>query len=159
MIQFSIKRLLIYTALIALAIWLVRGAYLGFTQVESGEVVASVDWLPKSASNVSYYRSYMNTAYEFDIDEADFLKWSRWGGAEITEPVRLRRYLAFSTPPPPEPSSPTNDEMVAFAIEYGRRGVTIRDGLYYGYLQTNSGGVWVGYNRSSGRAYYHSAPR
>jgi len=79
-IQFSIKRLLIYTALIALAIWLVRGAYLGFTQVESGEVVASVDWLPKSASNVSYYRSYMNTAYEFDIDEADFLKWSRWGG-------------------------------------------------------------------------------
>lgn len=157
--QFSIRRLLTYTALIALAIWFARGAYLGFTQVETSEAVASVDWLPKSASNVSYYRSYMNTAYEFDIDEAGFLKWSRWDVDEITEPVRLSRYLAFSTPPPPEPSNPTNDEMVAFATEYSRRAVTISDGLYYGYLQTNGGGVWVGYDRSSGRAYYQSAPR
>jgi len=127
--QFSIKRLLTYTALIAVAIWFVRGAYLGFTQVETGESVASVDWLPKSASNVSYYRSYMNTAYEFDIDEAGFLKWSRWEVAEITEPVRLTSIPSvFDTTTARTFQSVQTTKLVAFATQYARRAVTISDG-------------------------------
>lgn len=157
--QFSIRSLLICTALFALGVWFVRSAYLGFTQVETAEAVKSVDWLPATASNVSYFCSYMNTAYEFDIDEAGFRQWASWEVAEISEPVRLARYLAFSSPRPVEPANPTKEEWEAFAVENGRRGITIVDGLYYGETLDNGGGVWVAYDRRSGRAYFQSAPR
>ena len=157
--RFSLRRLLLSTAVIAFAFWFVRSAYLGFTEIETAESVESVDWLPASATNISYYRSYMNTAYEFDIDESGFRKWSRWDVAEITEPVGLSRYLAFSTPAPQEPANPTEEKQIAFTNAYYNRGVTITDGLYYGNTQTNGGGVWVGYDRGKGRAYYQSAPR
>jgi hypothetical protein len=157
--QFSIRSLLICTALFALGVWFVRSAYLGFTQVETGEAVRSVDWLPEAASNVSYFRSYLNTAYEFDIDEAGFREWAWWELAEISEPVRLSRYLAFSTPHPVEPTNPTKEEWEAFAVENDRRGITIVDGLYYGEQLDNGGGVWVAYDRRLGRAYFQSAPR
>jgi hypothetical protein len=101
----------------------------------------------------------MNTAYEFDISESGFRDWSRWDVTEIEEPVGLSRYLAFSTPSPIEPQNPTTEQMEAFALEYSRRSVTIHNGLYYGHTQNNGGGVWVGYDRTSGRAYYQSAPR
>ena len=157
--RFSIRRLLAYTATIAIAIWFVRGAYIGFTHIEIGEALESVDWLPDSATNVSFYRSYMNTAYEFDISEHEFCDWSRWELAEITEPVGLSRYLQFSTPRPVEPQNPTQEKMENFALEYSRRGVRISDGLYYGHTQDNGGGVWIAYDRKTGRAYYQSAPR
>jgi len=157
--RFSLRRLLLVTALIAFAIWFLRSAYVGLTQVEIAESVASVDWLPDAATNVSYYRSYVNTAYEFDIDEHGFRDWSRWNVAEITEPVQLSRYLSFATPPPQEPVNTTEAEQIAFANAYYSRGVTIRDGLYYGNTQSNGGGVWVAYDRRAGRAYYQSAPR
>lgn len=157
--RFSLRRLLLFTALIACATWFVRSAYLGLTQIDTAESVASVDWLPVSATNVSYYRSYMNTAYEFDIDEAGFRDWSRWDVAEITAPVGLSRYLAFSTPPPPEPLNATEEEQTAFLNAYYKRSVKISNGLYYGHSQSNGGGVWVGYDRRTGRAYYQSAPR
>lgn len=152
------KRILVISA-IAFAVWFFYGAYRGFTDIETGESLASVDWLPEDATNVSFYRSYLNTAYEFDISERGFRDWSRWELEEITEPVRIPRYLAYSTPPPQEPRDPTIDEIEAFALEYSKRGATIKNGLYYGYLQDNGGGIWVGYDRESGRAYYKSAPR
>ncbi len=157
--RFSLRRLLIFTALIAFAIWFFRSVYIGLTQIETAESVASVDWLPDSATNVSYYRSYLNTAYEFDIDESEFRKWSRWDITEITEPVQMSRYLAFSKPRPQEPVNPTEEEQIAFTSENHERGITIRNGLYYGHTQRNGGGVWVAYDRQTGRAYFRSAPR
>ncbi|WP_145208236.1 hypothetical protein [Planctomycetes bacterium TBK1r] len=156
---FSMKKRFFIVAFIAFAIWFVYGAYRGLTDVEIGESLQSVDWLPDAATNVSYYRSYLNTAYEFDISEREFREWSRWDLTEITKPVQISRYLAFSTTLPEEPSNPTRAEIEALALAIAKRGVTIRDGLYCGYLQGNGGGVWVGYDRDSGRAYYQSAPR
>lgn len=159
LMRYSLRRILACTALAAVAIWFVHGVHLGLTQVETGESLPSVNWLPDSASNVSFYRSYMNTAYEFDIDEESFRQWARWDIAEIEEPVGLSRYLRFSTPRPQEPPNPTQQQLEKLAQEYSRRGVTIRNGLYYGYTQDNGGGVWVAYDRSAGRAYFQSAPR
>lgn len=153
------KKRILVISIIAFAIWFFYGAYRGFTDIESGESQASVDWLPEDATNVSFYRSYLNTAYEFDISEQGFRDWSHWELEEISEPVGFSRYLTFSTPRPQEPDSPTRAEIEALALEYSKRGVTIRNGLYYGYLQDNGGGVWVGYDRESGRAYFQSAPR
>ncbi len=153
------KKRFFIVAFISFAIWFVYGAYRNLTDVEIGESLQSVGWLPDAATNVSYYRSYLNTAYEFDISEREFREWSRWDLTEITKPVQISRYLAFSTTLPEEPSNPTRAEIEALALAIAKRGVTIRDGLYYGYLQGNGGGVWVGYDRDSGRAYYRSAPR
>ena len=152
------KRILLLSAT-AFAIWFFYGAYRGLTDIETGESLETVDWLPEEATNVSFYRSYMNTAYEFDISEQGFRDWSRWELEEITEPVQIPRYLAYSTPLPKEPTDPTREEIEELALEYSKRGVTIKNGLYYGYLQNNGGGVWVGYDRGAGRAYYKSAPR
>ena len=152
------KRLLIVLAFVC-AIWFVYSAYRGFTETETGELLARVDWLPEEATNVSFYRSYLNTAYEFDISERRFREWSRWKLEEIVDPVHVPRYLAFSTPIPQEPDNASNAEMDALAMEYAKRGVTIRDGLYYRYMQDNGGGVWVSYDRRSGRGYFYAAPR
>ncbi len=152
------KRILLISATV-FAVWFFFGAYRGLTDIEIGESVSRVDWLPEEATNVSFYRSYMNTAYEFDISERGFRDWSRWELEEITEPVRIPRYLAYSTPPAQEPRDPTSEEIEAFAWEQSNRAATIKNGLYYGYLQDNGGGIWVGYDRESGRAFYKSAPR
>ena len=152
------KRIFVITA-IALVSWFFYGAYRGFTYAETGISIASVDWLPETSSNVSFYRSYLNTAYEFDISERGFRDWSRWELEEISEPVRIPRFLEYSTAPPQEPDNPTREEIEALVLEYSKRRVTIRNGLYYGYLQDNGGGILVGYDRESERAYYKSAPR
>jgi len=152
------KRILLISAT-AFTLWFLYGAYRGITDIETGESLPSVDWLPEEATNVSFYRSYLNTAYEFDISEHGFRDWSRWELEEIVEPVRIPRYLEYSTPPPQEPSDPTSEEIEAFIMEQKNRSATIKSGLYYGYLQGNGGGIWVGYDRESGRAFYKSAPR
>ena len=156
---FSLKKLLLATTVIAAAVWFARSAYQGFTQIEQGENASSVDWLPDKASHVSYFRSYMNTAYEFDIDEDGFRKWSRWDTAEIRDPVTITRYSYFAKPRPELASDATAAEYQAYLTTMTERSATISDGLYYGYLQSNGGGVWVAYDRETGRAYYQSSPR
>jgi hypothetical protein len=141
-------------ALVASAIWFIQGVYTGNTHTHTGESLPSVNWLPKSASNVSYYRSYINTAYEFDIDEAGFREWSRWVLSEIKKPVTISRYLDFSTPRPQKPLNQTQEEAAHWLLECSDRKVTIRDGLYY----RHGGGFWVAYDRKHGRAYYHCSP-
>lgn len=70
------KKRLLFTSLIAFSLWLCYAAYRDFTDIESGELLASVDWLPKEATNVSFYRSYFATAYGFAISEHGFRDWS-----------------------------------------------------------------------------------
>ena len=157
--RFSIKKLLVITAGIAFAVWFVHSAYVGVTAIETGENVSFVDWLPETASNVSFYRSYMYTAYEFDITESEFIKWSSWDLAEISDPVSLARYKLLDTEIPDLGSNPSDDDVEAFMTARAEQTATIDDGLYYGYLQDNGGGVWAGYDRKRGRAFYQSAPR
>jgi len=60
--------------------------------VSTEENVPSVDWLPASASNVSYYKSYSFTAYEFDISESEFNAWA-WVKLEpVTDAVSVVCY-------------------------------------------------------------------
>ena len=157
--RYSIKRLLIVTAIIAFAVWFVRSAYVGLTQVETAENVEAVDWLPDSASNVSYYRSYMATAYEFDTTETEFVSWSRWGTSEIEDPVTITRYKRFAYEAPSFPPNASGGDAQDFEVALAEQSAIIDNGLYYGYLQGNGGGVWVGYDRELGRAFYYSAPR
>ena len=94
--------------------------------------------------------------YEFDIDEDGFRRWSWLDVAEIDEPVCIARYSQFAEPHPYLDPNVTVEECERLMSE---RSVTISNGLYYGETHDNGGGVWVGYDREAGRAYFQSAPR
>ena len=129
---------------------------------EKGENVKSVDWLPAGATDVSYYKTYSWTAYEFSIEEDAFKEWAyeRWELAEIKDPVSISRYKYFLI------KYPNTDHMTELnAIEdsiddYKKQtSVTITNGIYYGNRRGNGGGVQVGYDRKNNRAYIQSNPR
>lgn len=157
--QFSVKRLLIVVTVIACTLGFMRGACIHLTRVETGENVESVDWLPTSATNVSFYRSYSFTAYEFDIPESDFVDWARWNLKPISKPVSVVRYCYSSADVTEPDASATQAEWDAFEQRYDARRATVADGLYYVNEQPDGGGVWVAYDRKQGRAYFHTALR
>ncbi len=111
---------------------------------EIGMNVAAVEWLPQSASSVSFHKQYSYTAYEFTITEEDFLVWlDEKTPIEIDEPVEMLRYN--------------------FIIEYfptPENTKTISSGLYW---QTpprgNGGGTSIAFDRNTGIAYFQSNPR
>jgi hypothetical protein len=153
-LQFRLKHLLIFVTVVACGLAFLRAAYIGLTHVETGENVEHVKWLPKSASNVSYLRSYSFTAFEFDISESDFMDWSGWKLQQISGPVRITRYC-FSNHADFGPN-PSPEEIEAWE---NRNQALITDGLYYEHRQSNGGGVRVGYDRDKGRAFFQSSPR
>ena len=109
-----------------------------------GENVKTVKWLPVEAAKISYYKTYSNTAYEFDISESGFRKWAaRWAFQPIKEPRKIERYSFFTANKAP-PS--------AYA--------TVTNGLYYyKYLTNYCGSVHVVYDSDNGRAYFKMNPR
>ena len=81
-----------------LAGFLVLDAMLG-DNIETAEHLDAVDWLPGSASNISYYRNKNISglfSYEFTMAEPDFLEYAMergWKLRKIDSPVftRLRQ--------------------------------------------------------------------
>ena len=121
--KFTLKRLLLFVAVVAFVVWFLHGAYVGLTHVETGENVPSVKWLPDVASNVSFYKSYSFTSYEFDIPELEFVKWSRWELSPIDEPVSIARYCFFSVDVPDPGPNGTAEDWQAFETAYASRSV------------------------------------
>jgi hypothetical protein len=136
----------------------------GITQVEFAENVSGVPWLPAAARNVSYYRSYSWTAYEFDIPEADFLTWaSDYDLQPIHEKVVVSRYLArmLNWSVMRNPSS-TREAEVMMARQEHYRGLvshSIEHGHYHRTVQSNGGGITVAYDSDIGRAFVQRSPR
>ena len=140
----------------------------GLTDVEYGEHLRSVPWLPKTASHISYYRSYSFTGYEFNISKRGFLGWAKqWGHARpIGKPVQIERY---SSPLVADwlPNEPTGNASNAQLKTYERQlklfdkqsEVKIRHGFVYKDDFGNGGGITVAYDSTRGRAYYASSPR
>lgn len=129
------------------------GLYHQVTHFETAENVGRVDWLPRSASNISYYKSYNFTAYEFDIPEAEFLIWAaRWKLLPISEPLKISRYCLKNNCP----DFRNYDEWE----QWDERGhVTIAVGWYFRRRWSGCGGEDVAYDRTVGRAYFQTNPR
>ena len=119
---------------------------------EIGEHVPKVDWLSEDASDISFYRSYSWTAYEFKISEKSFLKQANplWKFEEIRKPVEVPRYL-FRL----KKSSAYPDE----GSFYRNTHVTVKNGLKAEERYRNGGGYLAAYDRDSGKAYIQSNPR
>lgn len=146
------------------------GAYRGFNHVETAENVPRVPWLPESATNVSYYRSYLWTAYEFSIDERAFLQLTRDQGLDVRpigpEPFTIKRYSfdagrRMYPAALPEGASEAEiaryDEAVSRSEEAQHK--TIRRGYWYRNIRSNGGGTSWAYDLDSGRAYYDYSAR
>jgi hypothetical protein len=145
--KYTLRSLLLIVTVIAGGLAILRGAYVALTHFELAENVLAVDWLPPSASNVSYYKSYSCTAYEFNIPESDFRSWAWWELKEITGPVEVRRYSFFAKGQHGLRPDPFDDVAV------------VSNGLYYEARQSNGGGVSVAYDRAATRAFFQSNPR
>jgi hypothetical protein len=139
--------------------WFLYMAWRGFTEWDYAENVPTVDWLPAGATNVSFFRSYSYTAYEFDIDEAGFRAWaSDWPVSEIKTPVTVTRYgFAFDrfTDVPYAPDGDWDAQEKQKLRFYAE----VKHGLHYRYEQSNGGGVTAAYDRDRHRAYYQESPR
>ena len=119
---------------------------------EIGENVSHVDWLQEDASEISYYRSYMWTAYEFKVSEESFLKHANplWEFEEISEPVTISRYK--------ERLLNINDfpDYGAFEKEAC---ITVKNGIVSTTRRKNGGGYIAVYDRDTGKAYIQTNPR
>ena len=106
-------------------------------------------WLPESARDISYLKSYSYTAYEFTIEEAEFKKYAlenEWDLKEINEEKRIARYLRFA-------------EFVGRSSNSSDSYATVKRGLWYEVRLRNGGGISVAYDRDSQRAYIQKSPR
>jgi len=154
--RYTLRGLLIAVTAIACGIGLLRGCYITLTHFESGENVEQVSWLPSAASNISYYRSYNFTAYEFDISESEFKHWIWLDVRAITEPIKVYRYSHMTRGKPDFGLNPSFAELEQWEATYLAR---VSDGLYFNNRRSNGGGVTVAFDRTKGRAYFQTNPR
>jgi hypothetical protein len=154
--RYTLRGLLVVVTAIGCCSGILRGCYIALTQFEAAENVARVAWLPESASNISYYRSYNYTAYEFDMSEDEFKKWIWLSVEPITKPVEVRRHSFITASRPDLGPNPTLEELEAWeAIGTA----TIVNGLYHLHRRGNGGGVDVAFDRNKSRVYFQSNPR
>ena len=121
-------------------------------QPKMGENVVSTPWIntPKEAKNISFFGAglfWPSTAYEFDIEEEAFLKWTQRSGHKLEkikddEPFYIHTYKSLQT---------------ANYSEAKKHMKKITLGYKYEYRQEDRG-RYVGYDKSSNRAYvfYHT---
>ena len=126
----------------------------------SGEHLEQVDWLPAEARDISYYKSYTYTAYEFKIPEESFKKHanSSWRFREIREPEVIRRYNYIRE------YEEYHKNYREFRYEEYRRlqertTATVKNGIVARHRQRNGGGYHAVYDRDTGTAYVQTNPR
>jgi hypothetical protein len=132
---------------VTLGLYLLSNNYL--TSYEYAENVETVDWLPDTATNISYFKSYLFTAYEFDISEEEFLKLAEkkgWKVKKINQTKRVLRYT-YGVNQKNNTSKKTNTEAI------------IDSGYYYNKRFSNGGGITVVYDNEKQTAYFQSDPR
>jgi hypothetical protein len=142
-----------FEALLCLAVW-------DMNRVETAENVAHVSWLPETATNVSYYRSYIFTAYEFDMSDEAFLNWAKCCEIKpIVKPFWIPRYTGGAPREPPEENA-SDEQFQRFWEKDRLRSATINNGYFYQQEFGQSGGfVRVAWDGTMNRAYFQTNPR
>ena len=156
--KFSLQRLFLLVTTVAIFLWLFLGIVRALTRVEYGVERASVPWLPQSASKISYYKSYSYTAYEFEIPEDDFVKWSGQNLSQISGPVRVPRYCLIKLPMPDVGPNPTLRQEREQLQTLAAREAVVLKGLAYTEHFHNGGGTIVAYDRQRGKGFVWHAP-
>jgi len=112
------------------------------------EHVDTVDWLPASASNISYYMNKNITGMltcEFAIAESDFLDFAmqnEWPVSKMESPINVTRYTKFIE------KSKTSDH---YAV--------VEQGYYYSKQWPNGAHISVAYDLVRQIAYLNRSSR
>lgn len=157
------KKALLGICLVAAAIVIYLICTLGNINDWAIDASKGPDWIPPGASNVTYVRTNLSRAAEFDIPFTDFSEWcSQMGRAvnPVTESSKItigRANLILATKgrvKQPEPPADTASETeLQQWLNWSR--VTLDDEDYfYQEVQSNNGGLSLGYDTSEQRAYY-----
>jgi hypothetical protein len=146
-------------------LWL-GGASWSNSHPKIGENVPHVDWLPASVSNVSYYRTYSFTAYEFDISETGFVAMATNRGWNLSEITNQHSVMTYRMAPQMRERYPipTSDLSTDAEVEKYKRDMRIlrpevTNGFWHEIRQSNGGGINVVFDRIRQRAYVQSSPR
>ncbi len=71
-----------------------------YDNYEFAENVESVEWLPQSANNISFYMYRDSNIYEFSMEEKDFLDWVKDQGLKVKKiesgAVAMARYSFYA---------------------------------------------------------------
>ncbi len=71
-----------------------------YDNYEFAENVESVEWLPQSANNISFYMYRDSNIYEFSMEEKDFLAWVKDQGLKVKKiesgAVAMARYSFYA---------------------------------------------------------------
>ncbi|RBP40421.1 hypothetical protein DES53_108128 [Roseimicrobium gellanilyticum] len=129
-------------------------AWLSNNRPETGTNLSAVDWLPQSASDISYYETYSWTAWECTMSEEDFRKWaSRYELREISGALSIERFSWRE-------AWRTHLGSGRDSWEEERKHVaTVRDGLFAAKYWENGGGYKLVFDRETSRVYRQSNPR
>ena len=157
--RFSIKTILVLLTIIALTVWAVLGIRETFS-IRTGENFDRVNWLPASASKVSFYRNYHFTAYQFCMPENEFIEWCPKMLNEIVEPVTIStwktRLLEYPTPN----TNTTADEFDRMIAKFkSETTATISNGLYYEKWGDDGGCSAYVFDRDTSIGYHQWSPR
>jgi hypothetical protein len=145
--------------LIAMPVWFVLILWSN-AHPEFGENVEFVEWLPANARNVSYYKTYSWTAYEFDIDERSFRGWaSRYELKEIADPQEIERYNYYSDFLEQRGDTRDSEWYKAYEAERKKYVAIVTHGLYDFERRGNGAGYHVVFHRLKQRAYFRCNPR
>jgi hypothetical protein len=155
-----ISFILLFNPITLLFLWGIS-TYWSNTHPEVGENVKSVDWLPQEAQNISYYKTYSYTAFEFDISEEGFRKWAaRWDFKKIETPAGISRYNRMMLKMPKFDSKDADKSMKEYEEYKSKVNAAIVNGYYYRTPpRGDGGGMYVAYDTDKGRAYFQSSPR
>jgi hypothetical protein len=125
------------------------------THPDTGENVKTVKWLPSDAKNISYYKTYSWTAFEFDIPEPSFNQWinKKWVMKPVGKDHSIMRYCSSNgnhrTCSCYQQCNNPKEKCIA----------VITNGVYDSQRWSNGGGYSVVFDRDAQRAYYQSNPR
>lgn len=114
------------------------------------------DWLhylPASATNISYCKvPLLDTAYEYEVGEEEFLKWAEENDIELT-PIdgsyRVFRYSSHLI------TYPLTDDPNQLEEYESKRIATVKHGYEYHTEQDNGGGIDIVYDSENHKAYYY----
>lgn len=157
--RLSIKTLLVVLAVIAFAVWSVLDVREKFS-VSTGENLKRVNWLPSSASNISYYRNYHFTAYQFEMSESEFVNWCPKTLAEIEKPISISTWKTRLIDFPKPDSNTTAAQFDAMIDKYdSETTVVVKRGLFYEHWADNGGCSIYVFDRTNSMGYHQWSPR
>lgn len=149
--KFAFIAIFLLVSAIAIAVYFDHGPEIGVNE-------KSVPWLPSDATNISYYKHYSISIYEFEINEKSFKQWAKkWKVSEINKEFTIERFASLILKAPKFESDADLEKYLSYK---NKTEISIERGYYYeSPLKSNGGRMAIAYDLDSNKAYYYSLSR